>query len=440
MEASYEPEQTAVIENMYSTNYQRQVLKLLCTNVQFVAQHGSLVQEEYFENSALRLLTSIIKRYAMTYEKELDKSSLLIMIDEHCNSHGVTAEVAKAIRHEASSIFLTHIKSENFVTDQLLKFIRRQELKNALLQSVDIIQKDDSYEKILGLIDKAVSIGSGQDDGMKFEDLYDLPKVYSKMYDRSKIVTTGLDTYDKCLLGGMAPGEVHVIMAPPKTGKSSFGCLVGAMNVKRQKNVFHITLELKKEDIAAKYAQILTRMNMNDICEEATDVYEKRIRKYELIKPYLFINYWTEKTINTLTIRSWISRIRAKTGVSPDLIIVDYDDLLLPTMGVSDSMYENSGNVYSDLKALADYFKVPILTFAQPQREGWTSPGMGNLIGAHQLAHSAKKAHNCFSVSSLNFEGESADGTLFVDIVRRGESKIKIPIRKDLSKSLFWEP
>lgn len=434
-------EQTSIIENLYSSDYQRQVLKLMCHNTTFVAQYGTLVKEEYFENPALRTLTSMIKQYAFAYEKELDLSSLQIMIDEHSSSHGITAEVAKAIRSEAKNIFVTHIKSEMFVTDQLVKFARRQELKNALIQSVDILEKDDSYEKVLALIDKAVSIGAGNDDGMSFDDLVNLPKIYSEIYDRQKIVTTGLDTFDKCLLGGMAPGEVHVIMAPPKTGKSSFGCMTGAANVRRQKNVFHITLELKKEDIAAKYAMNLTKLNMDDICNPlTTDVYTARIKKYDLIKPHLFINYWTEKTINTLTIRSWISRIRAKTGVSPDLIIVDYDDLLLPTQGVSDSMYENSGNVYSDLKALADYFQSPIMTFAQPQREGWTAPGMGNLIGSHQLAHSAKKAHNCFSVSSLNFEGDSADGTLFVDIVRRGESKVKIPIRKDLAKSRFFEP
>lgn len=435
-----EEEQTSIIENLYSSDYQRQVLKMLCLNVQFVAQYGMLVKEEYFENPALRTLTSMIKQYAFSYEKELDLSSLQIMIDEHASSHGITAEVSKAIRNEAKSIFVTHVKSETFVTDQLVKFARRQELKNALIQSVDILEKDDSYEKVLSLIDKAVSVGSGNDDGMCFDDLVNLPKIYSTLYDRKKIVTTGLASYDKCLLGGMAPGEVHVIMAPPKAGKSSFGCMVGASNVRAQKNVFHITLELKKEDIAAKYAMNLTKMNMNDICYEVPELYEKRIKKYDLIKPYLFINYWTEKTINTLTIRSWISRIRARTSVSPDLIIVDYDDLLLPTAGVSDSMYENSGNVYSDMKALSDYFNCPILTFAQPQREGWTAPGMGNLIGAHQLAHSAKKAHNCFSVSSLNFEGDSADGTLFVDIVRRGESKVKIPIRKDLSVSRFFEP
>ena len=103
-------------------------------------------------------------------------------------------------------------------------------------------------------------------------------------------------------------------------------------------------------------------------------------------------------------------------------------------------MYDNAGKIYSDLIGLADYFKCPVVTFAQPKREAWELPDKGELIQSYHLAHSAKKAHKCFSLSSLNFKSDSDTGVLYADLFRRGKSNVKIAVKKDLSKCLFFEP
>jgi hypothetical protein len=562
-------------DSSFTLDFQRLVLKILASNLSFAANYGELLKEEYFENQPLRLMFSIIKTYVYQYEKEITLSEASVLVAQESQRMGFTTEQSKDLDGEARAIFNKSVQSEQFVTDQLTKFIRRQELKAALFQSVDIMEKDGSYESVLQIIDTAVSVGSGTDDGIKFGDLFDIPKTYRLKYNTDKLITTGFHHLDKCLEGGMAPGELHVLQAPPKTGKTSWGVNIGAANLRQGKAVFHITCEVKRDDLAMKYAMNIAGLTKEEICDTDTARYETAMKRFSKVKPNLFINYWTELTANSLNFRSWISRIRAKTGVSPDLVIVDYDDLILPVAGYnSEDMYGNAGAVYSDLIQLGDYFKCfvgstriatacrnwtrridevkageklkvlanregngihvvdaeglgqlgttrvltriglesdqviectpdhkimlrnknfieakdlragmelfplgrvlmtetinldhdepvycirvpetgnfllgagvivancPIVTFAQPQRDAWEWPKDGKLITFDKLAHSAKKAHKCYSLCSLNFADDSNEGWLYVDIVRRGESKVKIKVIKDMERSRFIE-
>jgi len=424
-------------EFLHGLEFQRHTLKLLATNIQFATSYGPLLKDDYFESQYLRIIYSQIKEHVFTYETEIDLSSLMVKLDHLSMSHGYASTMTKELALEARATLNSHIKSEQFIIDTLVSFARRQELKSALLQSVDILEKNGNYERVLQLIDEAVSVGSGVDDGMTFDDFYDLPGTYMERYDPKLLIPTGLVHWDEAFDGGMAPGELHVVLAPPKAGKTSLGVAVGAYNVKRGKSVFHVTLELKKPDIGMKYMTNITGMTRKAIIDCPPEKWKMRLSGYKKKTSNLYIQYWTEKTVNALVLRSWISRIRSKTGIKPDLIIVDYDDLLNPVAGTSDSMYDDSGNIYSDLIGLADYFACPVLTFSQGQRESWDLPNQEKCLQASHLAHSSKKAHKCYSISTLNFKDDSDNGILFADLVRRGTSKVKIKIRKDLSRSMI---
>lgn len=424
---------------LYNLEFQRSVVKLYCTNVRFAMNYGILLKDEYFDTKVLKTIYNIISQHILAYEKELELSDLKIHIDNYIVSHGFTSEAFHLMCDEAGEVFRSNIKSEQFIIDQLVKFCREKELASALGLSVEILKKRGSYEEVLRLIDKAVAIGAGSNEGLKFDDLINLPQLYKEKYNPSKMVGTGFHRYDAALEGGFAPGELHVICSPPKVGKSTLACNIGVNAMLQRKNIFHVSLEIKEVDVMAKYATRLTGFTYSQLKTGDPDVYAEKIRMFNKYKPNLFINYWTEKTVNSLAIRSWVSRIRSQTGIKPDLLIVDYDDCLLPTTGSKDDMYGDAGQVYSDLIGIADHFASPVLSFAQPRREAWGFMDEGKLIHSFDLAHSALKAHKCYSISSMNFKEDSDVGTLFVDRVRRGESNVKITIQRDLTRGIIRE-
>jgi len=223
------------------------------------------------------------------------------------------------------------------------------------------------------------------------------------------------------------------------THNTTFGAVLGANALATGKTVYHATLEIKKDDLLLKYAAAITGLSIKELLDCDIESYQRAIQKFKKYNPNLFINYWTEGTASTLEIRSWISKKRADTGKIPSVILVDYDDCLIPTGKQTDSMYENSSQIYSDLIGLADYFKCPVVTLSQSKWESWSLPEKGELIQHCHLSHSSRKSHKAFTVSSLNFSMDSKYGILYLDIARRGTSKVKIPIYRDLGKCLIVE-
>lgn len=575
---------------LYSHEFQREVLYLLANNVVFATNYGSYLSEDSFDLAPMKAIFTLIHQHMMVYEVELEKKDLLVLIDDYISDRGWGSESLKIFREEVRDIYSSKPKSEEFVADKVIQFVRKQALKKAIDDSITILEKSDDYEDVLKLVDKAISIGTGLQETRTIEDLIHLPERYRQQYDPSKLVKIGISRYDNALQGGMAPGELHIFIGPPGSGKSTFGCNIGAYNLMVGKKVFHATLEIKSLDVMKHYALRLSGLSHTSFLTVDNATWAKKMEKVKRLESNLFVAYWPEKTVNTLTIRAWIAQYRSSLKIHPDIIIVDYDDCLISVgnqQGKED-MYEEGGNIYSDLIKLAEYFKCfpgdmdimsnglrvpfsrlkkndivpvkciqegvlrevsaialgqlgtadklmrikvddggigvdygeiirctldhkimlpngtmveakdikvgdqlmavcsyanyyksmktvisveietlsepvpvyclhvpvignfalgsgvivsncPVVTFAQPKRDAWEKADRDEIIVCSDLAHSAKKAHKAYSVSSLNFKKGGDRGKIYIDKCRRGKSNVYIDMKRDLTKSYFGE-
>lgn len=574
---------------LYSHEFQREVLYLLSNNVVFATNYGTYLSEDSFDLAPMKAIYTLVNQHMLTYEVELEKKDLLILVEDYINERGWGSESLKIFKEEVKDIYISKPKNEDFVADKVIQFVRRQALKKALDDSITILEKSEDLEDVLTLVDKAVSIGTGMQDTRTIKDLVHLPDIYRQIYDPSKLIKTGFSRYDNALQGGMAPGELHIFIGPPGSGKSTFGCNIGAWNLMVGKKVFHATLEIKSLDVLKHYALRLSGLSHTSFLTVDRDTWNKKMEKVRKLEDNLFVSYWPEKTANTLTLRAWIAQYRSNLKIHPDLIIVDYDDCLIPVGSTGrEDMYEEGGNIYSDLIKLAEYFKCfpgdmdimsnglrvpfnrlkkndiipiqciqngilrqvsaialgqlgtadklmkiqvddggiqvdyggiirctpdhkimyfdgrmveakdvkvgdqlmavcsyanyyksmkkvisveteilpepipvyclhvpvignfalgngvvvsncPVITFAQPRRDAWNKAERDEIITQEDLAHSAKKAHKAYSVSSLNFKKGGERGKLYIDKCRRGRSNVYVDMKRDLTKSFFGE-
>lgn len=347
--------------NKLNKIYTISLLKTLCVNTKFHGQYAPDILPEYIDGKIGRTLLTIIKDYVNKYERELNLTRLIEEIDSLAERRGLDSALVDLLTEEARIIFETEEGPEQYMIDHLMDFCRRQAMKSALRQAVELLKDNNSdYGQIGKLVDTALTVGAGTDIGYFFEDLYEIQDLYRDKYRPEDLIKTGFPTLDQSLKGGMAPGEVHCCMANPKTGKSTFLSCVTAYNIMMKKTVFHISLEISAVEVLAKIASRITGMVLDDIFDKESPDYTKKMEKYRKRSMNLYVNHWTESTVDSLTLRSWISRIRAAKGVQPSLIIIDYDDCLLPikkSNKASGDMYGDGGEVYNDLKALASYFQ-----------------------------------------------------------------------------------
>lgn len=376
------------------------------------------------------------------YDKEPSKSNLAVALTDYCVPKGYSSDSQELFLIELGDIFNTHISSETFVTNQMVEFIRRQKFKDAIIQGIDILDKNkgnESFEEVLKMINNAISVGVGFDKGLGYEDLKTLLPEYKKVYNKETLLRTGFSTYDSALEGGMAAGELHIILGPPGRGKTTFGVNVGCHGLIQNKLIIHISLELSEYQILAKYACRLSGFTYTELMTVSDTEYQESIKKFDVFKPNLRVKHYPPKTVNTLTLRAYITKLRSEFG-NPGLIIIDYDDYLIPVAGLKGNMYEDSGGIYTDMVQLAEYFSCPILSFSQPTRDSWDKIDNNSVIVMENIAHSAMKVHIAYSISSLNVSrADKTKGILYMDKVRRGRDNVTIPLKLDLAKALILE-
>lgn len=433
---------------VFTKIFQVVVLKTLATNTKFAVQYSADLLPEYFDGAVERTILTLIKDYIAKYERELNLTRLVEEIDHLALQRGLDGAMVDLLVNEAKTIFEHEAGPEEYVVDKLTEFCRRQAMKQALREGVEMLRDNGTdYAKIGKMVDTALAVGTGNNLGYFFEDLYEVQDMYEEKYRPEELIRTGFPSLDQSFKGGMAPGEVHSVIGPPKTGKSSFMTSVSAYNIMVGKTVFHISLEISAVEVLAKIAARISNLTLDEIFDQKSSEYKRRMEKFKKKSPNLYVNHWTEGSVDALTIRGWISKIRAMKGVKPDLIVIDYDDCLLPIKrggggkkDGADGMYEAAGEIYNDLKALAHYFQCPVLTASQPNRAAWNKyDQLNEMIMTVDLAHSAKKAMKATSFFSLNFKKDDDFGYMYVDIVRRGVGNRRIPLKRMLERAAFVE-
>jgi len=107
----------------------------------------------------------------------------------------------------------------DFVQDKAMKFCKQQELQKVMNKAQKIIDggEFENYDKVEQLVRNALQVGQ-RENGMS--DVFaDLDEVLNEDYRHP--VPMGIPGIDRLLKGGLAKGEIGVVLAPTGVGKST---------------------------------------------------------------------------------------------------------------------------------------------------------------------------------------------------------------------------
>jgi replicative DNA helicase len=422
-------------EQFYSKEFRLDFLKLLATNKYKFQSIKDEITEDIFPEYDLKILYKAIKLSYEEVDEVPTKSVIEANLDRILNSVVDKTPFKKAL----DDVFNRNIKgNESVIFEKAVDWIKRRRLIDALVKSVSIIKEGKDLSKVKSLIENALNIKASNIDYKEFGDLNNVPFVINM--ERGNSVETGFIRLDECLSGGYAGGEIHIVLGGAKSGKTSFCVQIGVNALKQFKTVIHITLEpaMSESLVQWKYGACITGLDYNSILENS-DEYKKRLSLFkEKYGDNLFIKKFPVRRTTTTDIEIFIEHLINTGKISnPDLIIIDYDDLLMPTK-MQKSEYENIGKIYEDLASLSEKFKAPILTPAQVNRVGWAKSLKGEIITSVELAHSALKKMHCSSIITLN--PMSVDKLIvYVDTVRVGKGGVELEFLMDLARNRFVE-
>ena len=390
----------------YGKAFQEGLVQIIYEDRPFADQITEVLNINFLELEYLRVFVSRILNYRERYGTHPSVEAVITILRTDLDSEDEI--VRKQVREYFAKITAKEPTDVNYIKEQSLDFCRKQNLKEAMMKSVGLLQSC-SFDEISKTINDSLKLGS--DNNFGYDYLADFEKRFVPKHRLP--VTTGWKQIDDICGGGLGKSELGVVIAPTGAGKSF--CLVhlGAQGLKEGKVVVHYTLELGDTIIATRYDSCLTGYPLSDIINFKDEVYEE----IKDIEGKLIVKEYPTKSASTNTIKSHLNKL-IKRGIKPGMIIVDYADLLKPVVIRKEKRNELE-SIYEELRGISTEYSCPIWTASQTNRSGLNA----EVITMEQISEAFNKcfvADFIFSVSRTIEDKQNNQGKMFIAKNRNG--------------------
>ncbi|MDA8940682.1 AAA family ATPase [bacterium] len=406
--------------NQYGHDFQIKVLSSLLTHKEFLVNIHDIISEEYFENQAQKWAIKEVLNY---YDKYHTTPSLDILKVELQKVDNEVLQIS--IKEQLKQAFVTSDDDLEYVQEEFTNFCKNQQLKKALMSSVDLLKAGD-FDGIRFIVDNALK--AGQDKNIGHEYAKDIESRYRE--NSRETVPTPWPRINDLLQGGLGNGDFGLIFGNPGGGKSWSLVSLGGHAVKMGYTVLHYTLELGEDYVGKRYDAFFTKIPVNKV-----DAHKDQVA--ELIPQLpgkLIIKEYPTGKATVSTIESHISKATSM-GSKPDLVIIDYVDLL-SSRKTNRERKDEIDDIYTSTKGLARQLDIPIWSVSQVNRAGAND----NVIQGDKAAGSYDKimiTDFCMSLSRKKEDKVNNTGRFHLMKNRYGMDGITFGIEADTSTGHF---
>ena len=288
-------------------------------------------------------------------------------ITEYVNEYKVMPEAQ--IVNASCDIYLNpaSLPEENYswLMNEFEQFSRHKGLERAILKSADLLEQGD-YGPVEKMIKDAVQISLQKDMGT---DYFEDPRSRLEGLKNSNgQISTGWPAVDKKLYGGFNRGELNIWCAASGGGKSLFLANLGCNWALNGLNVLYLTFELSEALVAMRMDSMLSNIPTREVFRNLDDV-ELKVKMIGKSAGSVQIKYMPSgKTCNDL--RAYLKEYQVKKGFKPDILLIDYLDLMMPmSVKVSPSdLFVKDKYVSEELRNLAMETQAIVVTASQLNR------------------------------------------------------------------------
>ncbi len=418
------PEQQYDTFSKFGKSFQEKLVKTILFDRNFANQMEEVLDTNYLELKYLQVFVDLLFQHKQSYPHPTYEAMVSVVRTQ-------TEDYSDSIIKQVIE-FMARIKSnaigdddEEYVKEKSLDFCKKQKLKEAILKSVDLLQSQ-SFDQIQKVINEAMNLGADNDHGHDYhKDILD--RFEMKMRNP---VSTHWDEIDDITKGGLGKRELGVVVAPTGAGKSMALAHLGAMAVVKGKTVVHYTLELADTVVGQRYDSCITGIELKNLMSMKDSI----VMAVEHIPGQLIIKEYPTKSASTRTISTHLEKLKQK-GINPDMIIVDYADLLKPTASgfKTQELRHSLGNIYEELRGIGQVWDIPVWTASQTNRSGLNA----EVITMESISEAFSK---CFvadficSISRTIEDKTENKGRMFVAKNRNGIDGIVYPMEIDTAK------
>lgn len=401
----------------FSLDFQKHILASVITDADFFKGNADVIRPEFFGDEILAGICDTALTFWKVYKTAPGRAGLF----QELKKIVAPGRKLHEYKDELDEIYKLAGDNPKYYQEQAVAFARSQAVSGALRAAVPLVEHGD-LEEIGRLVGEALKVGGGLDAGGVYDYFgmaADRVRYYLNGHSKEGRVGTGLSTLDDCMGGGLAAGELGVIVALPGFGKSTTLVNFGARALLQNKRVAHITLELSRKMIAAKYDNCLVGRTLDHIKNEPKEFAHSLRELRDRLTGKLYI---IEAPTGSLTIDKIQGIVEKLDGI--DLLIIDYAQLIRPARHREHTRNELT-ETYKELRGIAGTLKVPLWTAHQANRPGTDS----KVLRMEHIAEDfnvAATSDICISVNHSEEEFQRGTMRFFIMKSRIGPSRMQI--------------
>ena len=397
------------------STFQIQLLNQIVVDKDFARSIIDVIEPSYFENKYFKLIIQMVKEYYSKYEYVPTFDTL----EQITKSEFQQEMASKIILDTLTKVKDAPLEGGDFVQEKALKFCKQQELQKAISRAQKVIDggEFENYDKLETLVREALQVGE-REDGMA--DVFsNLDEVLNEDYRHP--IPMGIPGIDRLLKGGLAKGEIGVVLAPTGVGKSTLLTKISNHAFNLGYNVLQIFFEDNPKIIQRKHFTLWTKIHPDELSVKKEDVMLKVKEIKETMTNRLILKKLPSDTMTMLQIKNQIRKMIAD-GIKIDMVLLDYIDCVVPDKNLGDE-WKSEGSVMRAFEAMCHEMDIVGWTATQGNRSSISS----EVVTTDQMGGSIKKAqvgHVIISVAKTLQQKEMKLATIAITKSRIGDDGI----------------
>jgi replicative DNA helicase len=412
----------------FTPQFQRQVLAVAARDPQVLRRYRVCVSPEYFTSPADQTVCAALLAVYDANRTLPSKATLLQEAIDRCGRDGT-----EEVKDRVASLYKVSTTDAAHVLGRLVAFAQFRSMANAVLRASDDLDKG-RIDTMMPLIQRASQVGQDRVDvGVSYLKALrrrNLRRKKGKLTPKGR--TTGFPHLDFLLEGGTRPGELFFALGVQKGGKSILllNCALGAVSA-GYGAVYVTFLDLSRDAVLDRFDKRIAGPKNARLASTDPDRFSEILsdRAVALVRAPLIVHKMKYgSTCND--VRNYVELLRAE-GVAVDRLVLDHADHMLPNENSKvrfDNPVQRQGEVYLQLKDLAETLGVDVYTATQANRAG----GDGKeSLGRGDVSWSGDKLSHCDLAIGINqTPDERRDGVGRLGIIagRRCESDAQVQI------------
>ena len=353
------------------------ILKNLVTNGEYFSKVFPHLKDSHFDTLENTEIFKALQEYNSEYDSAPNVKELGLFIK---NSGTVSDAVKGKVITQYKEVMLEPpVENQDFLLDQTEKYIQKEELSAAIFSSADLIENDQPFEPIIGMIESALSVSFDYETGMKYKDKESSEERYSYYTQRHSGLSLGLASVDQALGSGLRTKTLNIVVAPSHGGKSALLMSAASTAYLNKKNVLFVSLEMTDMEISRRIDANLLNHPANNLGELNHKEYITRLEEISGLAGNLVIKDYASGVFSVLTLKSLLGELKSNDGFVPDLICIDYIGLMnssRTTLGTAGG-YGFYKSIAEELHGFSKEADVIIFTAAQLNRGAYDNLDSG---------------------------------------------------------------